>query len=129
MDFQRWLRHAASELSASESPKRDAEILLEHVTGKARTYLLAFGETALTAEQQSQLETLLARRKTGEPVAHLVGEREFWSLPLYVSAATLIPRPDTECLVEQALARLPACLVSTSPSPRDPKTSRRPSSA
>ncbi|KOQ85654.1 peptide chain release factor N(5)-glutamine methyltransferase, partial [Enterobacter hormaechei] len=54
------------------------------------------------------LETLLARRKTGEPVAHLVGEREFWSLPLYVSAATLIPRPDTECLVEQALARLPA---------------------
>ncbi|EOZ9372552.1 peptide chain release factor N(5)-glutamine methyltransferase [Enterobacter hormaechei] len=108
MDFQRWLRHAASELSTSESPKRDAEILLEHVTGKARTYLLAFGETALTAEQQSQLETLLARRKTGEPVAHLVGEREFWSLPLYVSAATLIPRPDTECLVEQALARLPA---------------------
>lgn len=108
MDFQRWLRHAASELSASESPKRDAEILLEHVTGKARTYLLAFGETALTAKQQSQLETLLARRKTGEPVAHLVGEREFWSLPLYVSAATLIPRPDTECLVEQALARLPA---------------------
>lgn len=90
MDFQRWLRHAASELSTSESPKRDAEILLEHVTGKARTYLLAFGETALTAEQQSQLETLLARRKTGEPVAHLVGEREFWSLPLYVSAATLI---------------------------------------
>ena len=107
MDFQRWLREAAGELSASESPKRDAEILLEHVTGKARTYLLAFGETPLTAEQQAQLATLLARRKNGEPVAHLVGEREFWSLPLYVSAATLIPRPDTECLVEQALARLP----------------------
>lgn len=108
MDFQRWLREAAGELSESESPKRDAEILLEHVTGKARTYLLAFGETELTAEQEAQLGALLARRKTGEPVAHLVGEREFWSLPLYVSAATLIPRPDTECLVEQALARLPA---------------------
>jgi release factor glutamine methyltransferase len=108
MDFQHWLRHAASALSESESPKRDAEILLEHVTGKARTYLLAFGETALTPEQETQLAALLARRKTGEPVAHLVGEREFWSLPLYVSAATLIPRPDTECLVEQALARLPA---------------------
>ena len=107
MDFQRWLREAASELSESESPKRDAEILLEHVTGKARTYLLAFGETELTAEQEARLAALLARRKTGEPVAHLVGEREFWSLPLYVSAATLIPRPDTECLVEQALARLP----------------------
>lgn len=43
----------------------------------------------------------------GEPIAHLVGQREFWSLPLFVSPATLIPRPDTECLVEQALARLP----------------------
>src|SRR5690606_26074112 len=91
-----------------ESPRRDAEILLGFVTGKARTYLLAFGETGLTAEQQTKLDALLARRKTGEPVAHLVGEREFWSLPLHVSAATLIPRPDTECLVEQALARLPA---------------------
>ncbi|WP_336667394.1 peptide chain release factor N(5)-glutamine methyltransferase [Enterobacter mori] len=113
MDFQRWLRVAVGELSESESPKRDAEILLEHVTGKARTYLLAFGETLLTAEQEAQLAALLARRKTGEPVAHLVGEREFWSLPLYVSAATLIPRPDTECLVEQALARLPpeACSI------------------
>ena len=50
MDFQHWLRHAASALSESESPKRDAEILLEYVTGKTRTYLLAFGETVLTAE-------------------------------------------------------------------------------
>lgn len=108
MDFQHWLRHAVSELSASDSPRRDAEILLGHVTGRARTYILAFAETVLTRDEESQLAELLARRKTGEPVAHLVGEREFWSLPLYVSAATLIPRPDTECLVEQALARLPA---------------------
>ncbi|UYM55582.1 peptide chain release factor N(5)-glutamine methyltransferase [Leclercia adecarboxylata] len=108
MDFQHWLKQAISTLAGSESPRRDAEILLEHVTGKARTWILAFGETALTADQQRELDALLARRKTGEPVAHLVGEREFWSLPLYVSAATLIPRPDTECLVEQALARLPA---------------------
>lgn len=108
MDFQHWLRLAAEELTGSESPRRDAEILLGHVTGKARTFILAFGETVLTAEQESTLDGLLARRKAGEPVAHLTGEREFWSLPLYVSAATLIPRPDTECLVEQALARLPA---------------------
>ncbi len=108
MDFQHWLQQAVSELAGGESPRRDAEILLGHVTGKARTYILAFGETELTADQLARLESLLARRKTGEPVAHLVGEREFWSLPLYVSAATLIPRPDTECLVEQALARLPA---------------------
>ena len=108
MDFQHWLRVAISELGESESPRRDAEILLEHVTGKARTFILAFGETALTADQHAQLSALLSRRKAGEPVAHLTGEREFWSLPLYVSAATLIPRPDTECLVEHALAHLPA---------------------
>lgn len=113
MDFQHWLRVAISELGESESPRRDAEILLEHVTGKARTYLLAFGETELTADQHAQLSDLLSRRKAGEPVAHLTGEREFWSLPLFVSAATLIPRPDTECLVEHALARLPttACRI------------------
>ena len=108
MDFQHWLRMAVAALAESESPKRDAEILLEHVTGKARSFILAFGETALSAAQETQLTELLARRKRGEPVAHLTGEREFWSLPLFVSAATLIPRPDTECLVEQALARLPA---------------------
>jgi len=108
MEYQQWLREAISQLQASESPRRDAEILLGFVTGKARTFILAFGETHLTDEQQEQLAALLARRVRGEPVAHLIGEREFWSLPLFVSPATLIPRPDTECLVEQALARLPA---------------------
>lgn len=108
MEYQQWLREAVSQLQASESPRRDAEILLGFVTGKARTFILAFGETPLTDEQQEQLAALLARRVRGEPVAHLIGEREFWSLPLFVSPATLIPRPDTECLVEQALARLPA---------------------
>lgn len=108
MEYQQWLREAVSQLQASESPRRDAEILLGFVTGKARTFILAFGETPLSVEQQAQLAALLARRVRGEPVAHLIGEREFWSLPLFVSPATLIPRPDTECLVEQALARLPA---------------------
>ncbi|RKQ38141.1 peptide chain release factor N(5)-glutamine methyltransferase [Enterobacter sp. R1(2018)] len=108
MDFQHWLRQAIAQLQQSESPRRDAEILLGFVTGKARTFILAFGETELTAQQLQQAEALLARRVRGEPVAHLVGEREFWSLPLRVSPATLIPRPDTECLVEQALARMPA---------------------
>lgn len=108
MEYQQWLREAVSQLQASESPRRDAEILLGFVTGKARTFILAFSETPLTDEQQEQLAGLLARRVRGEPVAHLIGEREFWSLPLFVSPATLIPRPDTECLVEQALARLPA---------------------
>ncbi|QLS05833.1 peptide chain release factor N(5)-glutamine methyltransferase [Citrobacter freundii] len=108
MDYQHWLREAIARLQDSESPRRDAEILLETVTGKGRTFILAFGETVLTAAQQEQLNALVARRQRGEPVAHLTGVREFWSLPLFVSPATLIPRPDTECLVEQALARLPA---------------------
>jgi release factor glutamine methyltransferase len=108
MDFQHWLRDATRRLSAGESPKRDAEILLGFVTGRSRTFIMAFGETSLTASELEQLEALLARREQGEPVAYLVGEREFWSLPLSVSPATLIPRPDTECLVEQALLRLPA---------------------
>lgn len=107
MEFQLWLRQAVQRLAQSESPKRDAEILLGFVTGKARTFILAFGETTLTPAQQADLEDLLARRVRGEPVAHLVGEREFWSLPLRVSPATLIPRPDTECLVEHALTKLP----------------------
>ncbi|EMW1038758.1 peptide chain release factor N(5)-glutamine methyltransferase [Citrobacter freundii] len=108
MDYQHWLREAISQLQASESPRRDAEILLEFVTGKGRTFILAFGETVLTEAQRQRLDTLLERRQRGEPVAHLTGVREFWSLPLFVSPATLIPRPDTECLVEQALACLPA---------------------
>jgi release factor glutamine methyltransferase len=108
MDYQTWLKTATLRLTHSDSAKRDAEILLGFVTGRARTYLLAFGETPLTAEQAEQLTALMARRERGEPVAYLVGEREFWSLPLSVSPATLIPRPDTECLVELALERLPA---------------------
>ena len=108
MEFQHWLRQAAAHLVDSESPRRDAEILLGLVTGKARTYILAFGETPLSEAQLAELDALLARRAAGEPVAYLTGVREFWSLPLQVSPATLIPRPDTECLVEQALARLPA---------------------
>ncbi len=113
MTFRQWLTQAIARLGASDSPRRDAEILLGHVTGKARTWILAFDETVLTAEQLAELEALLARRTNGEPVAHLVGQREFWSLPLFVSPATLIPRPDTECLVEQALVRLPqtACRI------------------
>ncbi|PLR37386.1 peptide chain release factor N(5)-glutamine methyltransferase [Chimaeribacter californicus] len=107
MDFRSWLADAAARLTQSDSARRDAEILLGHVTGRARTFILAFGETPLSADQLARLEALLARRVQGEPVAYLVGVREFWSLPLAVSPSTLIPRPDTECLVEEALARLP----------------------
>ncbi|BBR20632.1 release factor glutamine methyltransferase [Klebsiella sp. WP3-S18-ESBL-05] len=107
MTWREWLQQAIATLQGGESPRRDAEILLGHVIGKSRTQILAFDETTLSAAQAETLTQLLARRQNGEPIAHLVGSREFWSLPLFVSPATLIPRPDTECLVEQALARLP----------------------
>jgi len=108
MDIRHWLKHAIATLCGGDSPKRDAEILLSFVTGKSRSWLMAFDETLLNDQQLSQLDALLLRRAQGEPVAHLIGEREFWSLPLRVNDATLIPRPDTEILVEQALVRLPA---------------------
>ncbi|MFC5076984.1 Release factor glutamine methyltransferase [Vibrio thalassae] len=89
--------------SGSESPSLDAAVLLCHVLEKPRSYLLTWPEKALTPEEEQQFETLLTRRIAGEPVAYILGEREFWSLPLNVAPSTLIPRPDTERLVELAL--------------------------
>jgi release factor glutamine methyltransferase len=102
-----WLRQAIAKLSTSDSPRRDAEILLGNVTGKSRSWLIAFDDAVLDDVQLTQLDALVARRAAGEPVAYLTGEREFWSLSLRVSPDTLIPRPDSEVLVEQALAHLP----------------------
>ncbi len=107
MNYRNWLKTAISRIKHSDSPRRDAEILLAFVTGRTRTFILAFDETRLTPKQQWELEALVLRREAGEPVAYIVGKREFWSLPLSVSPATLIPRPDTECLVAMALDLLP----------------------
>lgn len=97
-----------AELAGGESPRADADVLLCHLLGCDRGYLMTWPERELTPLQHQTLVQWLARRQAGEPVAHIIGVREFWSLPLNVSPATLIPRPDTEVLVEQALARLPA---------------------
>jgi release factor glutamine methyltransferase len=96
-----------AELAGGESPRADADVLLCHLLGCDRGYLMTWPERELTPSQHQTLVQWLARRQAGEPVAHIIGVREFWSLPLNVSPATLIPRPDTEVLVEQALARLP----------------------
>ncbi|MGL4270191.1 MAG: peptide chain release factor N(5)-glutamine methyltransferase [Plesiomonas sp.] len=110
MRTDEWLQETTERLqcAGSESARRDAEILFGHVTGKSRSFLLAFPEHVLSAPQCQQLDVLVRRREQGEPIAYVIGEREFWSLPLRVSPATLIPRPDTERLVEEALNRLPA---------------------
>ncbi|MDX1802876.1 MAG: peptide chain release factor N(5)-glutamine methyltransferase [Alcanivorax sp.] len=96
-------REARARLAASPSAALDAELLLCHVLGKARSYLFAWPETMLSDEQKAQFEALVSRRENGEPVAYLIGEREFFGRPFRVTADTLIPRPDTETLVELAL--------------------------
>lgn len=107
MQIQQARAHIMTVLAEGESPRADADVLLCHLLGCRRSYLMTWPERELDAAQQAILQGWLARRLNGEPIAHLVGEREFWSLPLKVSPATLIPRPDTEVLVEQALTRIP----------------------
>ena len=82
-------------------------ILLCHVLGLTRVALITQSERCLTAPEAQQLAALVARRMAGEPIAYLVGQREFFGLPFEVDGAVLIPRPDTELLVELALERLP----------------------
>ena len=107
MQIQQARAHLMTVLAEGESPRADADVLLCHLLGCRRSYLMTWPERELDAAQQATLQGWLVRRLNGEPIAHLVGEREFWSLPLKVSPATLIPRPDTEVLVEQALTRIP----------------------
>ena len=92
--------------SDSDSAALDADCLLCAVLSCTRTYLRTWPEQELTPEQVEQAEQLAVRREQGEPVAYILGVREFWSLPLQVSPATLIPRPDTEALVEWAVTLL-----------------------
>lgn len=90
------------------SARLDAEVLLAHALDKARTRLRGWPEDPVSASQAAHYRELIARRARGEPVAYLTGVREFWSLPLEVTPETLIPRPETELLVELALSLTPA---------------------
>lgn len=102
---EKTLKRATQQLqeSGSDSPSLDAAVLLCFALDKPRSFLMTWPEKALSQEELAPFEVLLSRRLAGEPVAYIVGEREFWSLPLKVSPTTLIPRPDTERLVEIAL--------------------------
>lgn len=101
------LKQAVQQLqeSGSDSPSLDAAVLLCHALDKPRSFLLTWPDKILSSSQLDTFHVLLQRRLGGEPVAYIVGEREFWSLPLKVSPSTLIPRPDTERLVEIALEK------------------------
>ena len=95
---------AAQNRLNSDSPRLDAEVLLLHVLKKPRVYLYSHDDDLLTTGQRKSYAGLLEKRMRGEPIAHILQFREFWSLPLKVTADTLIPRPDTERLVELALS-------------------------
>ena len=102
------LKRAARTLAPhSASPRLDAELLLGAVLGIARSALIVRGSETLAQDLLRDYQGLLDRRVRGAPVAYLTGTREFWSLPLKVTPAVLVPRPETETLVEQALELAP----------------------
>lgn len=97
---------AAARLPGPDA-RHEAEQLLLHVLGRDRAWLFAHGDDPLPASGAATLDAWLARRVAGKSLRHLLGRRGFWTLDLQVSPATLIPRPETERLVELALERLP----------------------
>lgn len=109
MNYTQWLNFAEQTLlkNAENDPflntKFDANLLLQAVTKRSKSAIFAFSETELSESELVELAEKLACRAKGEPMAYILGEREFWSLRLKVSEHTLIPRPDTERLVELAL--------------------------
>lgn len=98
----------SADLPASPTARLDAELLLAAALGKSRSYLRTWPEHEPGAEQLAAFAALLERRRAGEPVAYILGHQGFWSLDLGVAPHTLIPRPDTELLVETALQLAPA---------------------
>jgi release factor glutamine methyltransferase len=95
-------------LAASGLVPFEAKLLLAHVLGRDRAWLAAHADEPMTAEQGKTFDALARRRRDGEPVAYLIGRREFYGLDLAITPDVLIPRPETELLVDLALARLPA---------------------
>ncbi|HYU71761.1 MAG TPA: HemK/PrmC family methyltransferase, partial [Ktedonobacteraceae bacterium] len=106
------LEQAMSTLAQADqpAPRLDAQVLLGHVLNVDRARLYAYPERLLTPEQEEQFHLLLERRKRGEPVAYLVGHKEFFGLDFLVDKRILIPRPETELLVEGALNSIRAML-------------------
>ncbi len=103
------LADAARRLAAlpGAEPRLEAELLLAHLLERPRSHLYAWPDRPVPAPLLERFRDLLHRRLAGEPTAYLTGEKEFWSLPLRVTPATLVPRPETELLVEWALSLIP----------------------
>lgn len=108
MQVRSLLTWAIQLLQKSNTPHLDAEILLAHVLGLTRAQIIARYDAFVEAQIEQSFRQLIIRRQAGEPIAYILGYREFWSLLFEVTPATLIPRPETELLVELALQRFPA---------------------
>lgn len=91
----------------SDSPRLDAEVLLAHAAGVRRSTVLAYPERAVQPEIENRFRGLITQRTAGVPVAHIIGRKEFFSMDLIITADTLVPRPETELLVERALSLIP----------------------
>ena len=102
------LQQAITELKPmSISPRFDAEILMAHVLEVDRAYLITHSHAELEPLQQEHFNKLVEQRKTGQPIAYILGKKGFWTFELSVNEHTLVPRPETEILVEQALKLIP----------------------
>jgi release factor glutamine methyltransferase len=101
------LRDARGRVERANEQPADAEWLLAHVLGKSRSWLYAHADDLLEPESAARYEAVLARRIAGEPLAYITGRKGFWRFELRVTPDTLVPRPETELLVELALAHLP----------------------
>ncbi len=101
-----WLKSASALLTDSDSPQLDAELLLCHALDENRTVIYAWPDKTLDQATEQQLQQLLQRRVDGEPIAYIVGSQEFYGLNFSVSNAVLVPRPETEQLVELVLNEL-----------------------
>jgi release factor glutamine methyltransferase len=115
MDVVRWTTSRFEERRL-ETPRLDAEILVAHALGLPRVQLYVQFERPLGPEELAAIRELVKRRQAGESVAYVIGKKEFWGLDFAVDARVLVPRPDTETLVDEALARIGR--VARAPRPR-----------
>ncbi|MFT6033187.1 MAG: release factor glutamine methyltransferase [Arenicella sp.] len=108
LSYQALINDATQQLyDSTETPRIDSEVLMQHVLQKDIAWLIGYGDTTASAEHTKAFYELVIKRHVGQPIAYLVGFRDFWTLNLLVNENVLIPRSDTETLVEKALERLP----------------------
>ena len=101
--------------STSDTPRIDAEILLQHAIGQQLSWLIAYGDCIASAEHVKTFYGLVSKRQQGQPIAYLIGQRDFWTVTLAVNENVLIPRPDTEILIEASLQLLQSSETKNTP--------------